>query len=222
MGKQQAIPGRYALTLVAALAWFGVLLQLGLSIRLSLDNGKTVLDGLVVFLGYFTVLTNLFVALVSSVPLVFGHTRWGRRLGKGTVLGCATTGILLVGIAYHLLLRNVWAPEGLQWVADMVLHYLVPAALSLYWLLYATRQDLTPWSPLVWSLYPALYLAYALGRGELLDVYPYPFIDVAHIGYPQVLINASGLMVAYVVLGSLVYAIAVFRPRTGAIADQDG
>lgn len=42
-------------------------------------------------------------------------------------------------------------------------------------------------------IYPLVYFAYILLRGDLLAAYPYPFIDVASLGYPQVFINAGGI-----------------------------
>lgn len=55
---------------LAVVAWSGVVLQLGLSIALAQSNGRTAVDGVVAFLGYFTVLSNLFVALVATLPLL--------------------------------------------------------------------------------------------------------------------------------------------------------
>lgn len=214
MDVEHNVRGRPALALVAVIAWFGVLLQLPLSIRIALGNGKSVVDGLVAFLGYFTVLTNIFVALAALLPLTpFSRTRLGRWFGTGMVLGCATTAILLVGIVYHLLLRNVWAPEGLQWVADIVLHYAVPTVFFICWALFPPRQKLPIWAPLAWGLYPLSYVAYALIRGELLGSYPYPFIDVTSLGYSKVLINSFLLLVVFVVLGSVVHAVARLRNR---------
>lgn len=43
-----------------------------------------------------------------------------------------------------------------------------------------------------WVIYPLVYFAYALLRGDLLGQYQYPFIDVSTLGYPQVFVNAGG------------------------------
>ena len=209
---------RIALGLVAVMAWLGVLLQLYLSIRLALGNGKSLVGGVVAFFGYFTVITNIFVALASTLPVIFGRSRVGRRFGTGMVLGCATTAIVLVGIVYHVLLRNLWEPEGLQWIADVTLHYGVPISLFVYWICFPPSQRLPFWAPLAWCIYPVIYVVYVLARGEVLGSYPYPFIDVASLGYAKVLLNSLGLLVVYVVIGGVVYGIARFRTRTlGAI-----
>lgn len=206
------------LALVAVIAWVSVLLQLSLSVRLALGSGKSPLEGLVAFFGYFTVLTNIFVALAAALPLLFGSSRLGRWFGTGMVLGCAVTAIALVGMGYHFLLRNVWAPEGLQWVADVMLHYVVPLACFAYWILFPPMQRLSAWAPWAWCLYPVAYAVYVFARGELLGSYPYHFIDVTRLGYPKALINSLGLLVAFVMVGGVVFGIARFRNRTrGAI-----
>ncbi|MNH47553.1 hypothetical protein D3C79_1108490 [compost metagenome] len=37
----------------------------------------------------------------------------------------------------------------------------------------------------------------------MLAVYPYPFIDVEKLGYPQVFINAGGLLAGFVLIALL-------------------
>ncbi len=59
----QSMKNTRVTTLVGLMAWFGVLLLQVLSLQLAVANGKSVGDGLVVYLGYFTVLTNLLVAV---------------------------------------------------------------------------------------------------------------------------------------------------------------
>ena len=108
------------------IAWFALLLQLNLSVGMTAASGKPALMGIVIYLGYFTVLTNLFVALALLLPLVAPDSGIGRFAARPTVQGCAVNSILLVGIGYHLLLRHVWNPQGMQWIADMLLHYVMP------------------------------------------------------------------------------------------------
>lgn len=186
--------------LLAAAAWFGVLLQLWLSIRLALANGKTVSSGLVAYFGYFTILTNIFVALVCTVGSLRQHSP-GRLLYRLPVVGCSTAAILVVGIGYHTLLREIWAPLGAQWVADIVLHYVVPAGALLHWLVYRSEDRVVWWAPLSWCWYPLVYFVYVMVRGEILSSYPYPFIDVLVLGYTRSVINAIGFLIGFAVLG---------------------
>jgi len=213
---KQPIASKPALIALAIMAWTGVLLQYVLSIDLALDNGKTVIDGTVVFLGYFTVLTNIFVALTATMPILAGSRRLGQWFASPMVVGSATTAILLVGIAYHFLLRQVWQPQGLQLQADIVLHYVVPILTFAYWLVFPPQAKLTIFAPLLWCLYPLAYVVYAFVRGELLGIYPYYFIDVSSLGYGKAFLNALGLLIAFVVLGFVVRALATLRKHVGA------
>lgn len=191
--------------LVALVAWFGLLLQLALTIRLVLSQGGTVAGALVIYFGYFTVLTNLLVALSLTVP-----SRWFRS--PGVASGVAVS-IALVGLAYHLLLRHVWSPQGLQWVADVTLHYATPLLCVLHWWSVVPPVRHAWHAPAVWAAWPLAYLIYALLRGHWLQSYPYPFIDVMALGYPQSLLNALGLLVAFLLMGLWFVAVARWRLR---------
>lgn len=205
---------RIALTVIAVVTWFGLLLRLNGYLGVS----ETFVDGLVLYFGFFTILTNIFVGLVVTLPLVCGGTRVARWFATDAKLGCATTAIMFVCIAYHILLQHLWSPQGWQWVADMTLHYVVPLMLLAYWIWRVPQQPVATLAPLAWSAYPAIYFAYVLLRGELIGLYPYHFIDAASIGYGRTLLNAVGLLVLFVGLGALVKGIARLRSPAGAKA----
>ncbi len=206
--------------LLAAAAWFGVLLQLWLSIRLALANGKTVSSGLVAYFGYFTILTNIFVALVCTVGSLRQHSP-GRLLYRLPVVGCSTAAILVVGIGYHTLLREIWAPLGAQWVADIVLHYVVPAGALLHWLVYRSEDRVVWWAPLSWCWYPLVYFVYVMVRGEILSSYPYPFIDVLALGYTRSVINAVGFLIVFVILGIALLGLSRLAGGARSAAHED-
>lgn len=190
---------RFSAALVSVLAWAAVSLQLGLSLQLVRAQGGGIADALVIVLGYFTILSNLFVALSAGAVALSP----GSRLALPMVRGCATTAIVVVGLGYHLLLRQIWDPQGWQWVADNLLHYAVPIAALVHWLWFPPQLRLPKRAPLLWALYPVAYLAYALVRGGWIDSYPYPFINVPALGYPRVFANAAGLMLVFLAAGAL-------------------
>ena len=200
---------RMPAAIVAASAWAGLLLQAVITVRATLASGGTLADAAVLYFGYFTLLTNLFVALVATTTVV-APRRW---FARASVRGCATTAILLVGVAYHLLLREIWDPQGAQKVADITLHYATPALAVLWWLLLPPPGRLGARAPLAWALYPVAYFAYALVRGEWLHTYPYPGIDVPALGYPRVWLNAIGLAGVFLVFGYALWGAARWRLR---------
>ncbi len=198
---------------LALVVWSGVLLQLWLSLRLVQADGKSLAAGLLVYLGYFTVLTNIFVGLTLTLPSLVPSTGPGRFFARSQTAACAATSIALVALGYHFLLRHTWNPEGLQWIADVLLHYAVPTLFCVYWLLALPKEHLAWWSPLAWCTYPIAYFVYVLIRGSALGIYPYPFIDVATIGYRQTLLNALGLLAGFVLVGWLFLALAKTTDR---------
>ncbi len=204
------MPWRHPLLtrLVALVAWFGLVLQAVLTVRLVLSQGGTVMGALAIYFAYFTVLTNLLVAVTLSLPMRRFRT-------PGLATGVAVS-IALVGLAYHVLLRHVWDPQGLQWVADVTLHYVTPLLCVLHWWLAVPPARHAWHAPLVWAAWPIAYLLYALLRGHWLQSYPYPFIDVTVLGYRQTWLNALGLLVVFLLLGLAFVAVARWRLRRSA------
>jgi hypothetical protein len=194
------MPTKVLARVLAITAWFGLLLQLWLSIRLAIANGRPASSGLIAYFGYFTILTNIFVAVVCTAGSL-SRTPARSTLYRPPAVGCATAAILVVGLSYHALLREIWAPQGAEWVANLILHYVVPAGALLHWLVYPYADRPVWWAPLSWCWYPLAYFAYVMTRGEILFSYPYPFIDVLALGYGQTLVNAIGFLIGFVVIG---------------------
>jgi hypothetical protein len=90
-------------------------------------------------------------------------------------------------------------------------HYVVPAGALLHWVIERPAVPLPLTLPLRWCSYPFIYLGYAMVRGEIIQTYPYPFIDVKVIGYPQAILNSFALILGYLLLGILVWWIS--KPR---------
>jgi hypothetical protein len=194
--------------LVAITVWIAVTLQLVLSMELTRENGGGYVRGLVMYLGYFTILTNILVASAVTAPLIKPRSGIGRFFADGRVATGVCSAILLVGIGYHVLLRTAWDPQGAQWVADVLLHYVTPGLFLLYWL-WLIPKDGVGWRALpFWCAYPLAYFVYALIRGALIGVYPYPFLDVRSLGYAGTVMSAAALLGAFLLLGAMLIAVA--------------
>jgi hypothetical protein len=90
--------------------------------------------------------------------------------------------IVLVALAYSVLLRHLWQPQGWQWLADELLHDVMPVLYALYWWREVPKGRLRLGHLALWAVYPTVYFGYALWRGSEIGVYAYPFIDVASLG----------------------------------------
>jgi len=184
--------------MLALLGWAGLSIQLYLILLGRWELGASLLGGLVNFLSFFTVLTNTLAAVVLTWELTQRESAVRRWFLLPAVRSGIAVSIALVGLAYNLLLRHLWQPQGWQFIADELLHDVIPVLFIIYWGLWVPKGTLRLAHIGLWMIYPLVYFAYILLRGNLLAAYPYPFIDVASLGYPQVFINAAGVLAGFV------------------------
>jgi hypothetical protein len=95
----------------------------------------------------------------------------------------------------------------------------MPLLFLIYWWCCVPKGTLRLKHLALWVIYPVVYFAYSLLRGRLLATYPYPFIDVEKLGYPQVFINAAGLLAGFVVIALVVIGLDRWRGRRGTDLD---
>lgn len=189
------------------LGWAGLSIQLYLIFYSRWALGASLLGGLLSFFSYFTVLTNTLVATVLTCALTSRESAARRWFLQPWVSSGIAVSIAVVGLAYNVLLRHLWHPEGWQWLADELLHDVMPLLFLAWWWLCVPKGTLRLRHIALWVIYPLLYFAYALLRGHLLATYPYPFIDVETLGYPQVFVNAGGLLAGFVLIALVVIAL---------------
>lgn len=195
-------------TVIAALiGWSAILLQGYLSLRLAVDNGRSIGAGIVIYLGFFTVLTNILAALALAAPLLTPHSTIGKFFSRPGVNTAIAACIAMVGMVYSLLLRHIWNPQGLQLVVDIALHDVMPVLFLVYWWIAVPKSELRWTDIFSWMLYPVGYLLYSLVRGALTGLYPYPFIDVNTLGYGKILVNAAAMLAAFSIVAVILIGV---------------
>jgi hypothetical protein len=167
---------RFSAAAIAVLGWYALLLKLYLVIVTTRDTGVLVATAVVNYFSFFTNLTNLLVALVLTLSLKTTPSNASTFACRPTVQSATAVYIVIVGIVYSLALRNLWAPEGLQKIADVILHDAIPLLYLLYWLIFVrknnhnndkSKNSLRFRHVSAWLVYPALYLIYSLVRGTI-------------------------------------------------------
>lgn len=168
------------------LGWFSVIGQFVLMLQ---NRQADILETIVRFFSFFTILTNILVALyfTSRIP-IFNKASFGQLFSKGT-LTALTVFILVVGLVYQIVLRNTWHPTGFQRIIDELLHSVIPLFVLIYWFLFADSAELKFKNCKNWLWFPILYFVYVIIRGHFSNFYPYPFINISEIGPLQVIIN---------------------------------
>ncbi len=195
---------RYVIVFGSLISWFAVLLQLYLII---VNRQTSVAETIIRFFSFFTILTNILVAICFTCLAIKTNNSTHLFFSNEKVLSAITVYITIVSVVYNLVLRFLWAPQGLQRLADELLHSVIPLLFILYWCLFVPKASLKWKDAFVWLLYPLVYLAYILLRGAFSGFYPYPFIDVTALGYEKILLNclilfAAFLAVSFLLIGS--------------------
>jgi hypothetical protein len=196
------------LPMLAAGALIGVA-GIGLQFHFMMQvPGLSTTEAVVRFFSYFTILTNLLVLLGYAFPLLAPDSSMGRFFSGAPMRGATLVYIVIVGVVYSLLLRDLYHPAGWAKVADVLVHDAAPVYYVIFWLLFAEKSGLRPSHAAQWLLYPLAYIAYTLLRGFLTGWYPYPFVDVRVLGYSRTFINAGALALVFLVAGLVVIAAA--------------
>jgi hypothetical protein len=190
--------GRVFAAIIAALAWGGLVVQF---FALFAESGS-VMTSLGIMLVYFTITTNLIVAVLFT-GMALGLRGFDRPVAvAGTMLA-----IVLVGVVYHLLLRGLTELSGGSLVANVLLHQATPVLVPVFWAMFVRKGALRLVDPLVWAIYPLGYLGYALVWGEMHGRYPYPFLDVGQIGWGRMWLNAVAIAAGFMAVGWGVVAL---------------
>ncbi|KQZ31924.1 hypothetical protein ASD50_14775 [Mesorhizobium sp. Root552] len=210
MGRALQILG-----LIAGLT--GLVLQFCITIPASMEAGRGLFGSVVFYFSFFTILTNIGAVLVHLSLLSATGYAWLPGFAGPRVRAGVAISITLVFLVYATVLAQLWAPEGLFLLCDVLLHYIAPVIFVLWWL-FAGADGKTRWADIpIWMLYPVAYLVYALARGHTTGEVTYPFLDVAANGVTSVAASALAVTVLFLVLCILAVLAdrGVSRFRTG-------
>ncbi|HBU78534.1 MAG TPA: hypothetical protein DEF18_10565 [Muricauda sp.] len=125
-----------------------------------------------------------------------------------------TVFMVVVGLVYQLLLRDIGNPTGLQMVLDELLHTIIPVFMYVYWLMFCSKA-VVEWKQLSkWLFYPLGYVVFVLVRGHFSGFYPYPFLNVLELGLGSVLLNSCFvLLLMLLVMAALYFLGKLLRPK---------
>lgn len=183
------------LVVISSLAWVALLIQF----YLNLQSGAASIAELIVrYFSYFTILTNLLVAVLTT-SLIKKEGRLTKFFSNQSTQTATAVYVFIVGLIYNLILRSAWHPQGLQKLADELLHVINPVLFIMFWALFSNRYPLK-WRVISgWLIYPLLYVAFVLIRAVLSGFYPYPFLDMNKIGSSAVFKNCMGITVLFII-----------------------
>jgi hypothetical protein len=136
---------------------------------------------------FFTIWSNLLVGATCALLAV--------RLDRPSLAFRAAylTAIVMIAVTFVVVivaLDPISQYEGKAAAADFLTHKLVPILAVGGWLVFGPRAMVSPAVVRLSVAIPVVWLAFTLARGPLASgYYPYPFVDVADLGYPRVIFN---------------------------------
>lgn len=171
------------------------------------------------FLTYFTIWSNIVVAVALTML-------WRRPDRDDPVLRAVRLAALLMisitGLVYGFVLAGDSHPQGWSWLADLLLHKIVPILTVVVWLVVGPRRWTTPTALLGSLTIPAVWIVMMFVRGATIGAYPYPFTDVVVHGYGTVLLNLVGVLVLALVLFLIFWAVDLLLSRTRSSPPPQG
>lgn len=196
---------KFCIVAGAIITWFAVVMQLYLNIE---NRILPIPQTIIKFFSYFTIITNIIVAICFTSIAVKPSGKWGKFFSQPQVASAINVYIFVVGLVYNTVLRWQWSPQGLQLVVDNLLHVITPVWFLVYWYAFVPKGSLQYKDVWAWLLYPLVYCCYILIRGAITNMYPYFFVDATQYGYVQVLINIGVLVAVFFGLSLLLVALA--------------
>jgi len=187
-----------AITVVIGLS--AIVLQFYFALNYWTNQGMTVPGAVGQYFSYYTILTNILACISIFAFLDKKKSLIGSIFLRKEVIFGINVNLIFVGIAFTVLLRNLWTPGGLQLVVNEILHSVLPVLYLIFYILHRTDYKLSWKHVLYWQLYPVGYALVILMRGKITGLYPYPFIDVNVLGLSMVLLNIIFLLLSVFIL----------------------
>jgi len=210
--------------------------QLAKSVGTAIELGRDVTTTIANFLSFFTILSNASTAVVLAwIALWYftkGRTAKAEPTGLAVALASVSAYMIITGIVYNTLLRNIELPQGsapIPW-SNEVLHLIGPIFLLVDVFVGPLRRAL-PWRSL-WAIvaFPIVWVGYTMIRGPLVTNpvsgdpfwYPYPFLNPNNPGgWPSVIVYVIGIAAAIVAVGAFVVWWGRRRGAAAAGASDD-
>lgn len=147
-------------------------------------------------LSYFTIWSVFLVAL--TLTLIYKNPS-SENIKLRTVRLSSLMMISISTIFYILLLSQDNNPTSWNIYTNFLNHYFTPAVTILVFVVFGPRKWFKFKTIFAALLIPTAFLLYTFARGAIIGKYPYPFLDVASLGYLATLAQVLSIYISGVV-----------------------
>ncbi len=180
---------------LAVITWIAMVLQV-----INANN-------LINTFSYFTIISNLLIAISLTIQLVSSGSRGGKICTNISVQSALTVYIIIVALIYNFVIRRVWIEAFPQFYYNNIFHVLTPLLYVIRWVIFVPKGDLNWGHGFKWLIFPFLYLFYSLIRGNIVNWYPYGFVDLRVISTSELIRNVILVLFLFMLIGfGLVFA----------------
>jgi hypothetical protein len=194
-------------------SWVRIALAILVSVAITVQLSHTIEIGgsAANFFSFFTIESNILAAFILLCFGIMGlkNDKWKPQPALSYVRGAITLYMTMTGIIYIVLLsgNETSLQTTIPWV-NAVLHYIMPVAILLDWLLHPSPKPIIYRQAIWWLAFPVAYLFYTLIRGPIVQWYPYPFLNPTINGWSHVVMMCFIITIGVII----VTRILVLRP----------
>ena len=176
-------------------------------------------------LTYYTLQSNIVVA-IFLIYLLYRMIKDGEDAFNNHHLlrlkGGVTIAITLTFMVYSILLAPIADPKDFYNMKNYLLHYFVPIAMILDWLLFDKCKVYKKVDPILWTILPLIYTIFSLIKGYIFRIpipdqkhspYPYFFINIDKLGWNGFLVYFVAILIGYMIIGYGMYWIKQIKRK---------
>ena len=104
-----------------------------------LNKTAPIPETIVRFFSFFTILTNILVAICFTAVACTPSSKWGRFFSRPSNVTALAVYKTVTGIVYNVILHFLGSPKGLQFIADELLHSIIPVLFIFYWFIFVLK-----------------------------------------------------------------------------------
>lgn len=201
------------------LAWVAVVWYF-LKFTVFREPGTSFASGMFSYFSYFTIQSNLLVAVWWAAALLNRDNKFTRWLLQPKIKGAFTAYITATFLGFAVLLSHTYSPGGVDLFLSNTTHYVVPLAFILDWFLFEERGVYQWRFTLDWLVYPVGYFIFAMIHGTFTGDFLYPFFDPNILGWGGMAIQVTFILVTFILLES-VY-IGINRRLRSSLTKRNG
>lgn len=143
------------------------------------------------YFSQFTIISNTFAVVALLLSLYYLSEKAPKWVNTIRVL--AAVNLIVTGIVYQLFLSG--GDPAIPWT-NTVVHIIAPILIFVDWLLDYPKRRITFKQSLIVPVFLGVYALYTAVRGQIVDWYPYSFVDISELGVLKVAGASLGIVVA--------------------------